>query len=349
MGEFGVGILGAGESAGEYVKAMRDHPRTEIVGIYSRTPGSGGRLLETHGVSAREYSSDQQLFDDERVQIIVSATPPDARPDHVVRAAETGRHIVIEKPLALDMPSVHRMRRAVSKAGVKTVTSFVLRWNPQFITSRKMVDDGLLGDLVYAEGDYWNPKPPSSPKTWRETPLGGGAFIEGGCHAVDAIRYLGGEIAEVSAFSGGPKRDMSFEFDPVAVASVRFESGAVGKLSAIVEADTPYVFNVRLLGTKGTIQNNRVYSSERYPAVNDYWEFPTVRPDRDDVSHHPFAAEIAHFVSCIENDVESHASIHDSYRTMAVVFAIEASLAGGGTPVRVDQFLQESSLPPESS
>ena len=127
------------------------------------------------------------------------------------------------------------------------------------------MDDGLLGDLVYAEGDYWNPKPRSSPKTWRETPLGGGAFIEGGCHAVDALRYLGGEIVEVSAFSGGPKRDMSFEFDPVAVASVRFESGAVGKLSAIVEADTPYVFNVRLLGTEGTIQNNRVFSSERYP------------------------------------------------------------------------------------
>jgi len=64
-----------------------------------------------------------------------------------------------------------------------------------------------------------------------------------------------------------------------------------------------------------------------------------VTPDRDDVSHHPFAAEVAHFVSCIQNDVESHASIHDSYRTMAVVFAIQASLAAGGAPVKVADVL----------
>jgi predicted dehydrogenase len=337
---FGVGILGAGESAGEYVKAFRDHPATDIVGIYSRTPGSGARLLEQHGVSARAYTRDSELFEDDGVQIVVSATPPDARPAHVIRAADTGRHVVIEKPVALDMVSVERIRAAVSRAGVKSVTSFVLRWNPQFETSRKLVDDGLLGELMYAEADYWNPSDPSSPMSWRETEQrGGGAFIEGGCHAVDAIRYLGGEVAEVAAFSCPARRDRKYEFDPVVVASLRFENGAVGKLSAIVDADTPYTFNLRLLGKSGTIQNNRVYSSERYPGVHDYWEFPTIRPDRDDVSHHPFAAEIAHFMDCIANDVESHASIHDSYRTMAVVFAIQASLAAGGQPVRVNDVL----------
>ena len=250
---FGVGILGAGESAGEYVKAFRDHPATEIVGIYSHTPGSGSRLLERHGVRAREYARDSELFEDDRVQIVVSATPPDARPDHVVTAAETGRHVVIEKPVALTMASVDRIRAAVSKAGVKTVTSFVLRWNPQFVTLRKLVDDGLLGDLLYAEADYWNPSDPASPMSWRETKeRGGGAFVEGGCHAVDAIRYLGGEIAEVAAFSSPARRDRKYEFDPVVVASVRFENGAVGKLSAIVDADAPYTFNVRLFGSSGS-------------------------------------------------------------------------------------------------
>jgi predicted dehydrogenase len=339
LAEFGVGILGAGEAAGEYVKAFRDHPATNVVGVYSRTPRSGARLLQLHGVDAREYSSDDELLDDDRVQIVVSATPPDVRPAHVIRAAKSGRHIVIEKPVALSMQAVDQIRQAVSGAGVKTVTSFVLRWNPQFITLRKLVDDGLIGDLIYAEADYWNPKDPQSPKTWRETQVGGGAFIEGGCHAVDAVRYLGEEVVEVSAFSCPPKRDKSYEFDPAAVASVRFENGAVGKLSAVVDADAPYTFNLRLLGSAGSIQNNRVFSSTRYPAVADYWEFPTVSPDRDDVSHHPFAAEVAHFVSCIQNDVESHASIHDSYRTMAVVFAIQASLAAGGAPVKVADVL----------
>ena len=126
LAEFGVGILGAGESAGEYVKAFRDHPATTVVGVYSRTPGSGARLLQLHGVAAREYSSDDELLDDDRVQIVVSATPPDVRPAHVIRAAESGRHIVIEKPVALSMEAVDQIRRAVSGSGVKTVTSFVL-------------------------------------------------------------------------------------------------------------------------------------------------------------------------------------------------------------------------------
>ncbi|MDP9255486.1 MAG: Gfo/Idh/MocA family oxidoreductase, partial [Actinomycetota bacterium] len=281
-----------------------------------------------------------ELFEDDRVEIVVSATPPDVRPDHVVAAAETGRHVVIEKPVALSMAAVDRIRTAVSKAGVKTVTSFVLRWNPQFVTLRKLIDDGLLGDLMYAEADYWNPSDPSARMTWRETAeRGGGAFVEGGCHAVDAMRYLGGEIAEVAAFSSPARRDRKYEFDPVVVASVRLEHGAVGKLSAIVDGDAPYGFNVRLFGNSGTVQNNRVFSSERYPGVHDYWEFPTISPDRDDVTHHPFAAEIAHFMDCIANDVESHASIHDSYRTMAAVFAIEASLAAGGQPVRVEDVM----------
>jgi predicted dehydrogenase len=120
----------------------------------------------------------------------------------------------------------------------------------------------------------------------------------------------------------------------------------VGKLSAVVDADTPYAFNIRLLGSAGSIQNNRVFSSDRYPAVADYWEFPTVTPDRDDVSHHPFAAEVAHFVRCIQTDSESHASIHDSYRTMAVVFAIQASLAAGGAPVKVADVVAPAALEP---
>jgi UDP-N-acetyl-2-amino-2-deoxyglucuronate dehydrogenase len=157
MAKYGVGILGAGWVAGEYVKAFRDHPLTEIVGIYNRTPGKATRLLETHGVTSREYASDDELFDDDRVNIVVSCTTPDARAEHVVRAAESGRHVVIEKPIGLSIQDVEKIRDAVERAGVKSVTSFVLRWNPQFETTKQLIADGVVGDLIYAEGDYWHP------------------------------------------------------------------------------------------------------------------------------------------------------------------------------------------------
>ena len=336
--KYGVGIIGAGWVSGEYVKAFRDHPLTHVVGMYNRTPGKPTQVMQTHGVEGQEYETVDDLFNDDRINIIVSATHPDVRADHCVRAAETGRHIVIEKPIGLSLNDTTRIREAVAKAGVKTVTSFVLRWNPQFETVVKLIrEQGILGDLIYGEADYWHPLKKEYPgyPYYVKKEYAGSAFVAAGCHSVDMLRYLGGEITEVAAFSTGPKRDMNFTFQPVTVASLKFANGAVGKLSAVLDGNTPYIFNCRLFGTEGTIQNNEVYSSKHYPGSLGYWSFPTIKPDSGDVSHHPFIPEIAHFMECIENNVESHASIYDTYKSMAICFAIDESAAKGGQPVKV--------------
>lgn len=337
MAKYGVGILGAGWVAGEYVKAFRDHPLTEVVGVYNRTPGKAGALLREHGVEAREYASDDELFEDDRVSIIASCTHPDVRREHCIRAAQTGRHIVIEKPVGLTLDDALAIRAAVEKARVKTVTSVVLRWNPQFLTVAQLIRDGVLGDLLVGEADYWHPLKPVYPgyPYFVTRKYGGSAVVCGGVHAVDILRFLGGEIAEVAAFSAPARINPDFEYDPNIVASLRFASGAVGKLSTIFDADTPYIFNCRLFGSEGTIINNEVYSSKHYPGSQGYWRFPTIEPDSAEVTHHPFMEEIEHFMECIENDVESHASIHDTWKSMAVAVAMDESAALGGQPVKV--------------
>lgn len=334
--KYGVGLIGAGGVAGEYVRVFRDHPLTGIIGIYNRTPGKASRLLETYGIEGVEYETIDQFFADDRIQIVVSCTHPDVRAEHCTRAAETGRHIVIEKPVGLSLQETAQIREAVAKAGVKTVTSFVLRWNPQFITVRRLIEDGVLGDLIYGEADYCHPlkrTDPNNPYVMKQ--YVGSALLVGGCHAVDMLRFLAGEVTEVAAFATGPRLNRAFDYPPVVVASLKFANGAVGKLTTMLEGDTPYIFNCRLFGTEGTIQNNRVYSSKHYPGTLDYWEFPTVKPDSGAVTHHPFKEEIDHFIACIEDNVESHASIYDSYKSMAICFAIDESAAKGGQPVKV--------------
>src|SRR5438132_11750044 len=79
--KYGVGILGAGWVAGEYVKAFRDHPLTEIRGIYSHTPGKAGRLLKQQGVEGREYSSEYGLFNHGCGTIDACCTPTAVRTD----------------------------------------------------------------------------------------------------------------------------------------------------------------------------------------------------------------------------------------------------------------------------
>lgn len=337
MKRYGVGLIGAGWVGAEYVRACRDHPALELIGIHNRTPGRATKLMQEFGVVAREYATVDELFDDERVDVVVSATTPDVRLEHVVRAAETGRHIVAEKPLALRVEDLEPMCAAVRAAGVKSITSFVLRFNPQIATSRQLVSDGVVGDVVYAEADYWNPSDPAWPGYgWLRTKdLGGSAFITGGCHAVDVIRYLAGEITEVSAFSAAGKRNPDYEYDPVVVASVRFAHGGVGKVSAVLDGMIPYHFNTRVIGTRGSIQDNELWAPRLLPGATVPFRYPTITPDTAEVGHHPFYAELDHFVDCIETGVESHASIPDAAKSMAAVFAIDASHQAGGTVVRV--------------
>lgn len=333
-----VAIIGAGWVAGEYIKAFAQDGRTEVVGVYNRTRERAQTLMDSYGLGGTAYSSLDELLDDERIGIVVSCTTPDVRPRHVCEAARSGRHVVIEKPVALTSLEVDEMRQAISDAGVRSVTSFVSRWNPQVVTTKQMIADGLLGELIYAEADYWHPVPQSSAQSdaWKfGLMFHNTAVVQSGCHAVDVLRYLGGEIVEVSARSARGRRNTDFAFDPTVVASLTFANGAVGKVSTLLDGDMPYEFNVRMFGDNGSIQDNRIFSSSRFPGARGYFSYPTTRPDSFDVSDHSFGAQIAHFVDCIESDEESHASIHDTWKTMSVCFAVDESLANGGLPTRV--------------
>jgi UDP-N-acetyl-2-amino-2-deoxyglucuronate dehydrogenase len=335
--KYGVGIIGAGWVSGEYVKAFRDHPLTQVVGMYNKTPQKATNVMKTHGVDGVEYASLDEFFDDERINIVVHCAHADTRPEYISRAALSGRHVVIEKPISTDPEGTVQIYEAVKKGGVKSVVSCVLRWNPQFATIRALIDDGKLGDLIYAEADYWHPIIKAYPgyPYYMKKQSGGSSFTVAGVHAVDTLRWLAGDVAEVAAFSAGPIMNKDYEYPPVSVAALRFANGGLGKLSSLIEGETPYIFNCRIFGTTMSINNNEVHSYKWYPGSLGYWEFPTVKPDSGDVAHHPFVHEIAHFMECIENDVESHASIYDMVKTMALCFAIDKSAAKGGQPVAV--------------
>ncbi len=99
---YGVGIIGAGWVAGEYVKAFRDHPLTQIVGMYNKTPEKATNLMKTHGVDGKEFKSVDALLDDKRIDIVVHCAHADTRAEYISRAAvertarryrETGQHL----------------------------------------------------------------------------------------------------------------------------------------------------------------------------------------------------------------------------------------------------------------
>jgi predicted dehydrogenase len=338
MKTLGVGIVGTGWVSDEYIKAFHNHPDTEVVALCSRDPARAEAKAAEHQLrECAAFTDLSRMLAARSVDIVAVCTPHHLHVEQGTACARAGKHVIVEKPIAIDVPGLRQLDRTIRETGVKSIVSFVLRWNPMFDNIRSMLESNLIGQIFYAEVDYLHGVGPWY-RIWewmRKTSLGGSALLAGGCHAVDALRwFIRDEAVEVTAYSNRSRtNDLDYEYATNTVAIIRFAGGAVGKVACSLECRMPYVFNVELFGDKGTIRNNRLFTTA-WPGQKDWAAIPTVEPDSGDVSHHPFQQEVNHFVECIERDVESHASVADAVKTHEICFAADQS-AAQGKPVRL--------------
>lgn len=342
MTDIGIGVLGTGWVAGEHIKSYQKNPNAQVVALCSRTrEGAEAKMRETGVAGAKIYGAYEEMLSDKDVHAVSICTPPNQHPEQVILAAQAGKHILIEKAVANDPASLGAMLRAVRKAGVKTVVSFVLHWNPEFLMIKRMLEEGAIGRIFYAEVDYWhNIGPQYGQYRWNvKKDVAESSFLSAGVHAIDAMRwFVPDEIAEVTAYS--TQVNPEYEYPPTVVGVVKFSGGGAGKLSSSLEVHCPYAFNIDLLGDKGTIRDNRIFASEFFGGATDWVTVPTIRPDSGDVTHHPFDGEIGHFVDCVLEGKESAINLADAAKTHAVAYALDRSVAQG-RPVTLSEIWQE--------
>jgi predicted dehydrogenase len=329
MKDLGVGIIGTGWVSGEYIKAFKANPHTEVRALVSRDRDRAHAKAEELALpNCRGYDRIEEMLAAPGIHIVAICTPHHLHVEQGIAAANAGKHLVIEKPVALDIESLRRLRAAVDRARVKTIVSFVLRWNPMFQTIRSLLAEGVAGSLYYAEVDYFHSCGPwYSQYEWNvKKNIGGSSLLTAGCHAVDGLRwFMRKKAVEVFAYANfSPANPLHYEYEPNSVTLVRFADGSMGKVASSIECVMPYVFNVELLGDSGTIRNNQVFS-KRWEGQKGWATIPTILPDSGDVSHHPFKNEIDHFVNCILNDEESHANLADAAETHEICFASQIS------------------------
>ncbi len=334
--QLGVAIHGAGWVAGAHGRSWLKQPQVQIVSLSDLDRRRAEGLAQQLGVQCPVRQRLDEVLADPAVHIVDICTPSHLHAQQAIQAAQAGRHVLVEKPIALSLPELRHLREAVQQAGVKSLASFVLRWNPMVQTIHRLVQSGAIGRVFYAEADYWH-NIPSTHHAWpfhSKQATAGSAMLLAGCHAVDMLRWLLADQAEeVSAVGNNPTG--RFEYPPNVTAWIRFRGGAVAKVSALLDCQMPYTFQVELAGTEGTIRENRIWSRRLFPAQTGWSTVPTGLPDSADVHHHPFDAEIAHFVQCILEDRESHCNIADAYWSHELCLAIDRSLALGGQPVRL--------------
>src|SRR4029077_15823559 len=256
----GVAVCAAGWCAAQHISAFQKNPRARVTWICGRDVERARAALSKAGVAldgVRLTSDYGALLAARDVDIISIATPNHLHADEAVGAARAGKHFVLEKPTGLDVPELVRVRDAVRKAGVRTIVSFELRYNPFLKFARWLQAEGWLGRSRIARTQYLsNVTDWYSGWDWVRTRESGRShLLAAGCHAVDALRFCTGlEPIAVSAFH--TRFTDGYEWPTSIIANMTLQGSALGHVSSSTDFMMPYHFLVELMGDRATLRQD---------------------------------------------------------------------------------------------
>jgi len=324
-----VAIVGPGWVAGAYMEAFRKRDDIRVTRIVGRQRESAAAFARRYDLTCGVYENLAQALDEGNVDIVGVFTPHHFHAKTILTAAKAGKHMIIEKPVALDVEELRTVRAAVKQAGVKTIVGFVLRWNPLLTLIRRNIEAGHLGQIIFAEADYLHGligKPYTKPWHLRRASAGT-TLLLAGCHAIDAVRFLVGRpVVEVQGYETTRTREL--DYPSTGLVMLKFDDGSLGKVTSCIECKMPYVFNVGVYGTEGTFRNNQFYS-DILKGQTHFATVPTIMPDSADVSHHPFDGEVAELIDALNSGRRPMPDLEDAAETMEICFAGEMSAQEG--------------------
>ena len=337
-GKLGVGLIGCGWAGRQHARAyalLRDP--VDLVATADVDVGKARSLAQEYGFSSW-HEDYRKVLSNPKVDIVSICLPIYLHAEVSVEAAEAGKHVLCEKPMAGTLEEADAMIRAARKSDVKLMIAETVRFNSINLKLKEILQEKTIGEVFLVRifrdhemHDYIRDRP------WMldKRKAAGGIWMSGGIHDVDALRMLIGEIETVSLFQTR-KVLHEIEGDETSVGILRFFNGAIGVLTESYSTRTfrstfpigcPSIIN----GSEGTIM---VYQDE----IEIYGESTgknscvRSRVERRDT----FLEEIKHFIRCVREDKEPITSGEEERKSLAVICAGYESLRKGGTPIHVE-------------
>ncbi len=332
MSKVRIGVVGLGWAASGHLPAFQANSDCEVVALCSGKDLSEAQILEMAGSPATLYHDFDEMLKDDAVDVVDICTPHWLHPEQTIKAAQAGKHVMIEKPLALDYDSLVAMRNAINAAGVLSTVYFELRFIPHFQLVKSAMAQGLLGDVHHFEVDYYHGIGPwYGQYEWNiKKDKGGSALLTAGVHALDALLHFADrDVTEVFAYStkSSDPAMQAYEYDTTSTAVIKFADGATGKCVSCIDCRQPYVFNVKLVGSDGTLWNDRLWTTQIAGLRPGEWvQTPTAQAESGDVLDHPYPPQVDEFIACVQAGVDSAINFESAFGTHRVAFAIEKSL-----------------------
>lgn len=245
-------ILGCGNIAeNTFAPCLLHSPLCELVAV-SRRDGEKARAFAERFCVPAWHTDEAELLAREDVDAVVIATPPHVHCTQTVAAARRGKHVLVEKPMALDPAECRTMIAACREAGVRLGVAYRRRLFPQVVRMRQMLDEGAIGQVTLVRGHYSGWMGLRAGEAWRVDPAvaGGGAMMDMACHRLEVMLNLGGRATEVMAMVETLAH--SWPVDDTGCLLLRFAGGALGVHSTTLTSPPRYDF-VEVDGTGGKL------------------------------------------------------------------------------------------------
>jgi predicted dehydrogenase len=365
--EIGVGMLGYAFMGKAHTNAFKTLPYMiypppaipRLITIAGRNEESVREAAKRYGYEG--YTTDwKAMLKDDRIQLFDNGGPNDAHADPCIAAAQAGKHILCEKPLARTAKEAAAMLEAVQKVGVTHMVGYNYRFAPAIRLARDLIESGKLGEIFHFRATYLQEWiiDPNFPYVWRldKSVAGSGTLGDLGSHIIDLARFLVGEPRKVAGMAktfiknrpipGGGTGQVTV--DDAFMAMLEFESGAVGTLEASrFCAGRKNHQVIEINGSKGSL----VYNLERFNELEVFWKDESPRETQGfhnvlvSEAYHPywknwwpqghmigwehtFIHEISHLLNAIVNKksvTPYGADFEDGYKNAVICDAILAS------------------------
>ncbi len=326
-----VGVIGVGTAGGWYAEIVRNLPNTELAAALRSPGGDTVAIQDAWGVPCFEALSD---FLDLGLDAVIVATPSGQHFAQAKAALRAGLHVLIEKPLCLEVGEAQKLITLASKENLRLGVTFQRRADPLFLAVKAAVAGGALGKPVllnitmpyYRTADYY------ASAAWRGTfsEDGGGVLMNQGIHLVDLAVWLFGTVRRVSAFAA--TRLHSIEVEDTISITLEFSSGALGSVAGTTASPPGVTHSVEVCGTQGSLR----LADERVVR----WDVPgRARPEGgggDGAASDPRATSaanhariVADFVTAVETGGSPCVTGEDALLSLKVVKAAYTSARAG--------------------
>jgi predicted dehydrogenase len=339
-------IVGCGKVASTHAAAFKELPNSEFVSVCSNSMERAQALADKFQVKA--YADLAEMLDRGKVNVLSVCTPHPQHPAAVETAAAAGVHVIVEKPLAVDLASCDRAIAAVRAANVKLGIISQRRWYEPVQRMKDAIEAGKLGRpvLVVAQMLGWREPSYYLSDPWRGSwnGEGGGVAVSQAPHYLDLLSWFMGPAAEVHAYWDNYNHP-NVEVDDTVVASVRFQNGGMGSI-VLSNSQRPGLFGkLHVHGSNGASVGAEIDSGSPFisgvtekmdPPFNDIWTIPGEEnkleawncEDRArpwPVMTHYHKLQLADFLNAVSEDREPLVGAEDGRRVVELFTAVYRS------------------------